>query len=286
MRVVVVGAGRLGATLATALTAAGHATTLLVRDAARHAALRRDARWDDVTLVSDLAASPPGDVDIWTLPDRALPDAPLRDAAAAPVALHAAGSLTAEILRPIDGVARGVLHPLAACPDPLTVSGGAPLNGATFGISGAAAAVTVAERLARDLGGHPLALPPGAQTAYHAAAALTANDLVALLLAAEHVGVHAGLQASTLRRGLVHLARTALDALDRVPDDRPWVDGLTGAVARGDDATLRAHLDVLEPKGRALHAAASVGLTHAAAASNRLTPEAVARLLAALTDRQ
>ena len=91
---------------------------------------------------------------------------------------------------------------------------------------------------------------------------------------------------TTLRQGLVHLSRTALDALARVPEARPWVDGLTGAVARGDDATLRAHLAVLDGEARTLHASASRWLTEAAAEAGRLPPEAVERLRAAASRGQ
>lgn len=278
MRIVVVGGGRLGATLAAALADANHAVTLVVRRAHRRDALRADPRWRGVHLVRDTSHAPPSDVDIWTVPDRALPDARVRAASSAPIALHAAGSLSADVLGAPTGVARGVLHPLAACPDPLTVRDTAPLRGASFGLSGDVRATAVAEALTRDLGGRPLPLPDGASTAYHAAAALAANDLAALLLAAERTGIEVGLEAEPLRRGLVHLARTALDALDRVPQDRPWVDGLTGAVARGDDATLRAHLHVLDHDARRLHAAASRGLISALGTTGRLQPVVLQRL--------
>ena len=60
-----------------------------------------------------------------------------------------------------------------------------------------------------------------ASTARDKAAALAANDLVALLHMAENAAVAAGLTPEQARDGLGHLMQTALDAVRRLPNGAP-----------------------------------------------------------------
>jgi predicted short-subunit dehydrogenase-like oxidoreductase (DUF2520 family) len=80
------------------------------------------------------------------------------------------------------------------------------------------------------------------RAAYHAAASIAANHLVALMGQVQRVGFAAGVPFEAY----LDLARAALDD---VADLGP-VAALTGPVARGDEATVRRHLKALPPAER------------------------------------
>lgn len=285
---VIVGAGRMGTTLARDLAQAGQPVWLVARQPQRAAQL---ADWfaGQGLQVGLSPGLPTGAVELVlaAVPDRALGDAAADMAASAScqgaIRLHLSGVAAALSLRhggPGQG-ACGSLHPLAAVADPVHVpTAASPLRGALMALGGDPLAVARADRLARDLGGRPIALDDAARPAWHAAAALIANDWVALALAAEAVAGSAGLNGPDLRSGLLHLARTALDALERVPPQESLVVGLTGAVSRGDRQTLARHLQALahDPAAQALHRQASLVLVQACAQAGRLSPAVVAEL--------
>jgi len=118
-------------------------------------------------------------------------------------------------------------------------------------LEGAYAAVTgdqeLGGRLARELGMTPFALEDEAKPVYHAASAFASNYLVTLTQVAIGLMERAGLDRELARRALRPLQERTLEVADRQP---------TGPIARGDAATIGAHLDAigpdLEPLYRAL----------------------------------
>ena len=110
-------------------------------------------------------------------------------------------------------------------------------SGITFAVAGD----PVAGDLARLLGGSIVVVGDEHRAAYHAAACIAANHLVALMGQVERVAASAGLELDAF----MGLARAALtDVTELGP-----AAALTGPAARGDDATLERHrraLDVTE----------------------------------------
>jgi predicted short-subunit dehydrogenase-like oxidoreductase (DUF2520 family) len=209
----IVGPGRAGTSLALALTRRGWKVAPML------------GRTDDL---SGAAA----DVDLLVL---ATPDAAIADAARAvePVATtvvaHLSGSLGAKALAPHER--RATLHPLVALPTPEL--GAKRLVGAWFAVSGDPLVRQVVEALY----GRAFEVADDQRAAYHAAACIAANHLVALMGQVERVADLAGVPF----RAYLDLARAALDDVE----DLGPVDALTGPVARGDEATVRRHLRAL-----------------------------------------
>jgi predicted short-subunit dehydrogenase-like oxidoreductase (DUF2520 family) len=181
----------------------------------------------------------------------AVPDAAIADAARAlarrpgaveEIWLHLAGSRPAALAR-ADGHtprAAGLFHPLAALPGP-TASPDL-LRGATAGLAGDPDAVAAGHRLAAALEMHPLALDPSTQPLYHAAAVTVAGHLTALVSQAVTMLCATGMSAEQAQRALSALALGALKNLDGASP----ADAITGPIARGDVATVRAHLAQLD----------------------------------------
>jgi predicted short-subunit dehydrogenase-like oxidoreductase (DUF2520 family) len=85
------------------------------------------------------------------------------------------------------------------------------------------------------------------RAAYHAAASIAANHLVALLGQVERIATETGVPF----QAYLDLAQASLD---NVADLGP-ADALTGPVARGDDATVRRHIKALPTEERAAYKA-------------------------------
>ena len=225
MRITIVGTGRAGSSFARALGQRGHVVTLERHDEVR------DPR--DSALV------------VLCVPDDAIRSVarqlePRRER----VVAHVAGSRTLEVLAPHPRVAS--MHPLVALP---CAERGAPrLLGATYCVAGD----ELVGDVVASLGGRVVRLGDDRRTAYHATAAVAANHLVALLGHVQNLALAAGLTLEDF----LPLARQALaDVTDLGPDA-----ALTGPAARGDMATIDAHLEAIPESERSTY----VALAHAA----------------------
>jgi predicted short-subunit dehydrogenase-like oxidoreductase (DUF2520 family) len=212
-----IGPGRAGRSLAAALADVGCDVRGIL------------ARGDDVSEASR-------GVDVLVL---ATPDAVVRSVAAAvtPVAdtvvMHLSGALGLDVLSPHPR--RASLHPLVPLPTP-EVGRIRLRGGVTFAVAGDQIATTLAHRL----GGWPVVVDDEHRAAYHAAACIASNHLVALIGQAERVGAPAGV-------GLDALLGLARAALDDVSELGPAM-ALTGPAARGDVATIASHRAALDPE--------------------------------------
>ena len=106
-------------------------------------------------------------------------------------------------------------------------------SGVTFAVAGD----PVAGHLAEALGGRAVEVADADRAAYHAAATIAANHVVALLGQVERVAATAGLDLEAF----LGLTRAAVDDVARLGPRR----ALTGPAARGDWATLARHRDAL-----------------------------------------
>lgn len=201
-RCALLGAGRLGHALAAALDAAGL----------------------QVEGPLGRGADPAG-VDAVLL---CVPDGEIGAAAAAitpgPLVGHCSGAMG---LAALDGHEAFGLHPLMTVPR----SGTPPFAGAGCAVAGSTPrALAAARALATALGMRPVEIADEDRAAYHAAASIAANFLVAVEGAAERLAATAGVD----RELLVPLARAALEN---------WAElgaagALTGPVVRGDEETI------------------------------------------------
>ncbi len=205
-RLAIVGRGRLGSALATALTAAGcHVAGPLGRGA--------DGRWIDGRSA---------DAVLLCIPDAEI-EAAASLIAPGPLVGHCSGATTLAPLAPHEAFS---LHPL------MTITReGARFAGAGAAIAGSTARATaLAARLATVLGMRPVVIADDDRAAYHAAASIASNLLVTLEAAAERIAMSAGVG----RELLLPLVRATVENWAALGPE----DALTGPVARGDEATV------------------------------------------------
>jgi predicted short-subunit dehydrogenase-like oxidoreductase (DUF2520 family) len=184
------------------------------------------------------------DLALLTVPDDALPGlvtglaatgAPLEGRMLA----HASGRYGVSVLEP--AVRQGAL-PLAL--HPVMTFTGRPddvdrLAGTSFGVTAPEVLRPAAEALVIEMGGEPVFIAEEHRDLYHAAIAGAANHLITLVAQAMDLLRTAGVAEPA--RLLAPLLSASLDNALRFGDA-----GLTGPVARGDAATVAAHVAALE----------------------------------------
>lgn len=191
---------------------------------------------------------------ILAVPDNALPEvaydlAQMGPAPGGCVALHMSGALSTDVLGPLHsaGYAIGSIHPLMAVADPWLA--GERLLRAAFALGGEPAAIAAGRRIVSALGGLPLVIASAMRPLYHAAAVLASNYLVALTAAAARVLGEAGVTADDALPALLPLLRGTLDNIEQLG----MPAALTGPIARGDSDTVRLHLARLSVADRVLY---------------------------------
>ena len=279
LRVGIIGAGRVGAVLGAALSAAGHdvvaASGLSAASAERAARLLPGVPLlpaDEVVAAADLV--------VLAVPDDTLAGlvAGLAETGAwraGQLAFHTSGAHGLAVLAPAEraGVLPLALHPA------MTFSGAVEdadrLAGAPFGVTSRPEHRPVAETLVLEMGGEPFFVAEDDRRLYHAALVTGANHLVTLVAEAADLLRTAGIDDPG--RVLAPLLTAALDNGLRRGDR-----GLTGPVVRGDVGTVRDHLETLTdraPQSVAAYVAMAERTTERALAAGRLKRHEAAPLL-------
>jgi len=265
-RVAIVGAGNWGTALALALRCAGYEIEAIVAHSggaglkkARN--LSKQAGTRAVVDLSDVRAEL-----IWFC----VPDAAIEDAARSLAvkvewkgrfALHSSGALTSDVLGVLRRRGAGVasVHPMMTF-----VQGAYLLNsrlsdarpalfGVPFAVEGDPAAVRVARRVIRDLGGHGYAILKKDKAAYHAWGTFASPLFTALLATTEQVARLAGVNRKEAKRRMMPILRQTLENYAALGA----AGGFSGPIVRGDVDTVKGHLRALRgtPVARAVYAA-------------------------------
>jgi predicted short-subunit dehydrogenase-like oxidoreductase (DUF2520 family) len=189
------------------------------------------------------------------------------------VVLHTSGALDCSVLRPLErcGAATGSLHPLQT----FSRRAAPQLEGVVMAVEGSRAAVRVARRMARELGGVPVVLDGRNKPAYHAAGSLAAGHVLGVLEAATRILMAAGFTRRQATRALLPLTHQTLKNLERLGPGASW----TGPVARGDYATVARHMGALRKFPRE-YGAAYQALSRLAASLLAREPRGTLRRLA------
>jgi predicted short-subunit dehydrogenase-like oxidoreductase (DUF2520 family) len=259
-RIAIIGTGRLGSALAGELSRAGYPITEVVSREnalslwkARNLARLVDARAHTIKTASF-------DVEIvWLcVPDREIAriDRKLTARLKAKhwkgkAVFHSSGALTSDELNAVrsSGVAVASVHPLMTF-----VGGSVPsLIGVPFAVEGDAAAVRLARRIVRGLGGESFSLRKEDKVAYHAWAMFCSPLLIATLVTAEQVGRIAGFPPASARRKMLPIVKQTLANYTALGP----ASAFSGPIVRGDAEIVSKHLNALQkaPDARAVYLA-------------------------------
>jgi predicted short-subunit dehydrogenase-like oxidoreductase (DUF2520 family) len=235
MKIVLVGPGRAGMSLAIAAAAAEHDVVAVVGRSFDSA-----ERGAGIVGATPLTVGDP-------IPESDLMLVATRDAAIEPVAarlarhrvpidaaVHLSGLTPVSALAPLaeQGIEIGSFHPLQTLPTPET--GAAKLAGSFIAITAGPGLQDTLEVFADSLGATPFSLDDDAKPLYHAAAAAAANFPLAAFAMAADLFRAAGVSWDVARPLVEAVVVNAFELGPRA--------ALTGPVARGDTDTVAAQL--------------------------------------------
>jgi predicted short-subunit dehydrogenase-like oxidoreductase (DUF2520 family) len=245
MRVVVVGAGRVGTAVAHMLHEAGH-EIVAIASRTRLSAERAAARMGAATFeVRD--GLPPCDLALIATNDDVIEEVAeliARGMHHRVTVCHFAGAMGTA---PLSSVAEAggrtcALHPVASCP---TVEAALRrLPGCAWGISGdpdvRAWATLIVER---DLRGRVVEVREEDRAVWHVAAVMTANGVAALLSSGEHL-----LARARVAQPAAVLGPLCAGVIANAGDAGTADAALTGPVVRGDTGTITRHVNELRAR--------------------------------------
>jgi predicted short-subunit dehydrogenase-like oxidoreductase (DUF2520 family) len=282
LRVGVIGAGRVGAVLASALRSAGH-QVVAVGGESNASRTRIETMLPGVPVAKPTAVAKAADLLLLTVPDDALDNVVRMLVASGAIhsgqyVVHTSGRHGLEILEPAAAIGA---RPIAMHPA-MTFTGTdldlPRLADCAFGVTAAPAERPVAAQLVDDFRGRIVWIDEENRTLYHAALAHGANHLVTLVSEAMELLRSAGSDdpAATLRP----LLSAALDNTLTYGDA-----ALTGPIMRGDVETVRAHLASIalnKPSTLASYVAMARATAEHVVADGRLEPRRADEILALL----
>lgn len=218
-RVRIIGPGRAGNSFAGALEHVGWEVTEI---SGRNRSHRQAAQHVELLLIAT--------------PDRSIASVASEvDPNPDTVVAHVAGAVGLAVLE--RHPRRAALHPLVALPS-AEVGIKRLLNSAWFAVSGD----RMAHEIVEEFGGTAFELADENRRAYHAAACIASNHLVALFGQVERLASHVGVPLEAF----VDLAEGTLESVAMLGPRA----ALTGPAARGDEATIAGHLAVLDSVDR------------------------------------
>jgi len=248
-RVLLIGPGRMGEGVGRILAARGIEVTLVGRGPRTLAVPLRY----EVGIRAELVAA--SDWILIATPDSAI--AGVAERLRLPgmvesrhVVLHMSAVLDVHALSSLrpTGAALGSFHPLQSVADPNDAAW--RLAGAFAGLEGDERALVAGRELANHLLMEPIRLPAGAKVGYHAAATLVVH-IAAVVAVAERIGRQAGIPAEAAARMYLPLLAGTVKNIEAAGA----AAALTGAVRRGDAATVARHLAALDGSDRTLYLA-------------------------------
>jgi predicted short-subunit dehydrogenase-like oxidoreductase (DUF2520 family) len=294
----VVGAGRVGAVLGSALRAAGHAVVGAsgISEATRD---RVASLLPGVPVVEVEEVVERAELVLLTVPDDALADLVAGIAGVGgwqpgQLVVHTSGRYGTGVLEPAfrAGAIPLAIHPAMAFTG--TSLDLARLEGTTFAVTAPAVVQPIGQALVVEVGGEPVIVDEAARPLYHAALAHGAEHLVVLVAQAAEALEAAGIEQPG--RLLSPLLAAVLDGATRAADTRADGEGpgaigsLGGAVPVGDAAAVAVHAEALRDLAARTgatdvptsYAALARGATRRALAAHRIDEAAAQRLLDAL----
>ncbi|MYC84720.1 MAG: DUF2520 domain-containing protein [Acidimicrobiia bacterium] len=238
MRIVVVGPGRAGGSLAVAARTAGHELVGLFGRRSRNESLaeRLGIR---IRLIGE--PLPEADLLVVAVRDDALSEvadvlSPLADRVRG--AIHLSGLTSVRVLDPLGeaGLATGSFHPLQTLAG--WEAGSRALPGAYVGITAPEDWATELESFARSIGCRPFRVADDRKPLYHAAGGVAANYVSAALCVAEYMFREADVDPAAARPMVEQAVANSFELGFR--------EALTGPISRGDLGTVRRQIEAVD----------------------------------------
>jgi predicted short-subunit dehydrogenase-like oxidoreductase (DUF2520 family) len=244
MRIGIIGAGRLGFALATALKKENYVISGIYSRSPKSVSMLNDKLgeyFENILLLtvkeSDIIFLTVPDVQIKVVADEIAGNFKKPDLNGK-CFVHCSGALTSDVLMPLvkSGSNTGSLHPIQTFADRENAWKG--LYGIYFGYEGSTEAREYCEEIVKSFKGSMLDISSKDKVLYHAAACIISNYTVALSYAAGMVLEKTGIEGSTGVKALMPLLEKTVKNIGM----HGSLQALTGPISRGDTDVIRKHL--------------------------------------------
>lgn len=245
--IAIIGAGRLGASLGYSLSQKGY-TIRAVSTQAQHSAEESSQLIGQGSPLTDNArAAHLARIIILSVPDDDIPRV-VKELAGqeldweGKLVFHCSGLHPSSLLLELEskGALTASVHPNQSFPRKLKDADA--FQGVYFALEGGEQARALAEKIVRDLGGHPFEIKADDKPVYHAACSIASNFFVALLDVAVSLLQQCGLEPNTGRDILLPLVEGTLQNVKKLNTS----GALSGPIVRGDHESIKNHLEALE----------------------------------------
>ena len=281
----IIGAGKLGTSLGTALRRGGYSIKALSCLSHESALESRRIIGEGKPLTDNLEAVEGSQVVFLTVPDDAIRFV-AEDLASGPqdwtgvICLHCSGLLPSEVLSPLTekGALTASFHPMMSFAS--KQAGPESLSGIHIGLEGSPPARSMAQAIAKDLGSHPFTLEPEDKPLYHTANSMASNLLVSLFHQASLLLLDSGKTLPDPKEALLPLVQGTLQNV-KIFDT---TGAFTGPLARGDEESIALQMEALRGHPRALGIYRELGLAalEAALAGDGIEEQSCRRIRALL----
>jgi predicted short-subunit dehydrogenase-like oxidoreductase (DUF2520 family) len=241
-----IGAGRLGTSLGSALRKKGYKIKALSCRTVASAEESRKIIGEGIASTDNIQTARIGEIVFLCLPDEEIIKV-TRLLASSDInwskkyVFHCSGLIPSKVLEPLKakGALTASFHPIQSFAGKKTPP--AQFENIYFGLEGCAEALALSAKIARKLGGHPLILKPENKPLYHAACSTASSFFVVLLEMAVSLLKQIDLQEEKALQILLPLVKGTLHNVKKF-NIRP---SLTGPVIRGDKKSIQKHLEAL-----------------------------------------
>ncbi|MCX7745613.1 MAG: DUF2520 domain-containing protein [Clostridia bacterium] len=250
MKIGIIGAGKVGSSLATGLKKNGFTVSGLYS--------RRD---EPVKMLSDYLGIPYENNLVKTVQDADILLIAVSDSNISHIALeisdplkmlnikdktfiHVSGALSSEELEVLaqHGGYTASLHPIQTFADSL--EGWRGLYGIYYGFEGNEKALKVCERITDSFGGKIIKIKKDEKKIYHAALCILSNYMVALSYAAENLFESIGVDRKICMEAFMPIIKRTVSNIETLGS----LSALTGPISRGDIGTVETHLWTLKER--------------------------------------
>ncbi len=156
--------------------------------------------------------------------------------------VHCSGTKSSRCLSPLQkkGANIAAFHPVQTFTEN---SSPKDFKGIYFDLEGDEKYKNLLKEIAETIGSHWIDISIDSKKYLHAAAVMASNYLLAVLDTAAEIAVTGGLKKSEAQKLLLPLAKKTIE---NASVSTAIYDSLSGPVARGDDATVAAHIELLQ----------------------------------------
>lgn len=195
---------------------------------------------------------------------------------------HCSGLVSAEVLKPLQtkGAFTASFHPVQSFPQ--KKGGPNQFEGIYFGLEGEEKALELAEKIARRLGGYPIIIRGKDKALYHAACSVASNFFVVLLEGAVSLLKFIGIEEKQASEIVLPLIQGTLQNIQELDLE----SSLTGPVIRGDQESIKQHLDALRKYPGFLEIYRSLAIQALEIAKKRNLPEEKIQALKSLLEEE